>query len=163
MALKLSSSAFAANGEIPKTYSGEGEERTPPLEWSRVPPGTQEFALLCEDPDAPGNEPWVHWVLYGISANTTLLPEGLPSKPALELPIRLSQGRNTNDLIGYQGPMPPRGHGWHRYFFHLYALDRKVTLAPGAHKDELLREIQGHILDEAVLIGRYLRTVSKAA
>ncbi|MCM2278285.1 MAG: YbhB/YbcL family Raf kinase inhibitor-like protein [Oligoflexia bacterium] len=163
MALTLKSTAFQASGEIPRDFSGEGEERTPPLQWSHVPEGTQEFALLCEDPDAPGRDPWVHWVLYGISANTSFLPEGLPDKSSIDVPVRAIQGRNSNDLIGYQGPMPPRGHGWHRYFFHLYALDRKLNLAPGARKEELFRAIEGHVIEEAVLMGRYLRGVKKAA
>jgi Raf kinase inhibitor-like YbhB/YbcL family protein len=114
-----------------------------------APEGTRELALICDDPDAPVPQPWVHWVLYKIPADRTSLGEG-------------DNGGGEEGITGwgepgYRGPMPPPGHGVHRYFFKLYALDQPVNLAPGASKEELLAAIEGHTLAEAELIGTYER------
>ena len=161
--LTLKCPLFVDGGEIPRRFTGEGEDQTPALQWSHIPEGTREFALLCEDPDAPTRRPWVHWVAFGISPATSALPEGIPPKPLLEAPVRMIQGKNSAGKLGYQGPMPPVGHGWHRYYFKLYALDRQVNLPAGADRDELIREILGHVLGEAVLVGRYKRGAAESA
>lgn len=160
--MDLTSAAFEESGEMPKKYTGEGGDRSPPLAWSDVPKGTKEFALLCEDPDAHGETPWVHWVIFGISPSQTQLPEGLPATARIEAPIRAIQGTGTSGDIGYQGPMPPKKDSWHRYFFRLYALDRELSLRPGATALELREEMKDHILAEGCLMGRYRRAQRKA-
>lgn len=157
MSFTLKSPDFAAAQEIPKEFSGEGADRSPALEWSAVPKGTKELALIVEDPDAPRPEPFVHWVLYKIPGTMTKLPAGVPTQEKVEAPNALFQGKNSFGNIGYGGPMPPPGHGWHRYFFKLYALDESLSLGPGATKEKLLAAMQGHIIGEADLMGRYKR------
>lgn len=160
MAIRITSPAFHAGQPIPRKYTGEGEDVSPPLEWSGVPEGTQELVLICDDPDAPTPEPWVHWVLYKIPADVTKLPENLPKTPKLENPPGALQGKNSwpsGQTIGYRGPMPPPGHGRHRYYFRLYALNTKLNLQPGATKKEVMQAIKGHILGEGELIGTYER------
>ncbi len=149
MTMTITSTAFAAGSQIPRKHTGEGEDVSPPLAWEGVPDGTREFALICDDPDAPVPEPWVHWVLYKIPASCTSLAEG-DNAGALE-------GKTGWGTAGYRGPMPPPGHGVHRYHFKLYALDEPLSLSAGASKDALLSEMEGHILDEAELIGTYER------
>lgn len=160
MAMQLSSSAFAPGGAIPRRYTGEGEDISPPLQWTGVPTGTQELALICDDPDAPTPEPWVHWVLYKIPPQTTGLPEGLPKTAQLSQPPGAMQGKNSwtgGQTIGYRGPMPPPGHGVHHYHFTLYALDAPLSIQPGETKKNLLKKMEGHILATAELIGTYQR------
>jgi Raf kinase inhibitor-like YbhB/YbcL family protein len=148
--LKMSSSAFEPGGRIPKKYTGEGPDLSPPLSWSGAPEGTAELALICDDPDAPRKEPWVHWVLYKISADRVSLQEGRP-EGAIE-------GRNDFGRHGYGGPMPPRGHGVHHYHFKLYALDQQLSInKPGATKAEILRAMEGHVIAQAELLGTYER------
>lgn len=157
MPFLLKSSALADGQEIPRQYTGEGKDISPPLEWSGVPINTQEFALICEDPDAPRPEPWVHWLIYQIPHGVTTLPEGIPQKQKLEHPVSALQGINSFDKIGYNGPMPPPGHGWHRYFFKLFALDVSLKLHPAAKKEELLKAMEGHIVGKTQIFGRFKR------
>lgn len=160
MSFKLSSTAFEPGKVIPRKHTGEGGDVSPPLSWEHVPDGTKEFALICDDPDAPTPQPWVHWVIYGISAEVRHLPEGIKNDPKLTQPILALQGKNSWDsgkTIGYRGPMPPPGHGTHHYHFKLYALDTPLELAPGATKDQLLRAMKGHVVALAELIGTYER------
>ena len=147
--MQLTSSAFEANGPIPKTYTGEGVNVSPPLSWRGAPVGTKEFVLICDDPDAPTRKPWVHWVVYGVSPTQTNLPENARK--------HIVQGRNDFGTMGYGGPMPPKGHGVHRYQFHLYALDQPLTAGPGLTKDQLLEAMRGHVLMESRLVGTYER------
>lgn len=156
-ALKLKSSSFKNDHEIPVRFTGEGDDISPALNWSGVPEGTHEFVIVCEDPDAPQEKPFVHWLIYNISSNTTQIPEGVAAKARLDYPVRADQGANDFGNVGYGGPMPPEGHGPHRYFFRLYALDSEVGIRPGAHHDELMKAIQNHILDSAELVGTYER------
>ena len=133
MSLQVSSSAFGQGKTIPKKYTGEGEDVSPPLEWSDVPAGTKEFALICDDPDAPRTDPWVHWVIYKIPADAKGLPEGIERKPRPKTPAGAMQGQNSwpqGDNIGYRGPMPPPGHGVHHYYFKLFALDSELSARP---------------------------------
>lgn len=159
MKSSLSSTAFDNNAPIPRVYVGEGDDHSRPLAWEGAPDDVREFALICEDPDAPSAEPWVHWVIYGIEADVHAFPEGLAKNAQLTSPIVAKQGKNSwtsGATLGYRGPMPPVGKP-HHYHFKLYALDLKVELAPGATKDELLKAIQGHVLAEGELIGIYSR------
>ncbi|WLD13520.1 YbhB/YbcL family Raf kinase inhibitor-like protein [Planctellipticum variicoloris] len=160
MSLQVTSPAFADGDRIPDKYTGEGADVSPPLEWSGVPDGTRELALICDDPDAPQAEPWVHWVFYGLNATVRSLPENLPSGTRLSTPVAMLQGRNTwtsGRTTGYRGPLPPPGHGTHHYHFKLYALDAPLSLNPGIDKAALLKAMQGRILATGELIGTYSR------
>src|SRR5208337_3915886 len=128
MTITLTSPAFAANQAIPVKHTGEGQNRSPALVWSGIPAQAKELALICDDPDAPRPPPWVHWVLYGLPLATQSLPEGVDPEPTLIEPKGACQGRNSSSTIGYQGPMPPKGHGTHHYHFKLYALDAALKL-----------------------------------
>lgn len=153
----LKSSAFDHGKPIPKQHTGDGDDSSPPLEWTDPPAGTREFALLVDDPDAPTPEPWVHWVLYKLPARTRSLPGGIaPTRSVAAVPGAL-QGKNTWGGIGWRGPAPPRGHGVHHYHVKLFALDAPLADAGGLGKRELLAAMQGHVLGEAELVGTYQR------
>lgn len=147
--LTVASSAFEPGGPIPRRHSGEGEDVSPPISWSRAPEGTVEFALICDDPDAPRAEPWVHWVVYKIPADVTSLPEGSAGGAVV--------GKNTAGRTAYMGPSPPRGHGVHHYHFKVYALAKALDLDPGAAKRELLEAMEGLVLAEGEVVGTYER------
>jgi len=154
MKLTITSSAFADQGTMPRRYTGDGDDVSPPLAWSGIPEGTQSLALICDDPDAPVGT-WVHWVIWNIPAGETGLAEGIPPEER-ELSNSAVQGTNDFRKTGYGGPAPPRGPV-HRYFFKLYALDTTLDLAPGSKKAALEKAMQGHIRAQAQLVGRYSR------
>jgi Raf kinase inhibitor-like YbhB/YbcL family protein len=153
MSIELTSTAFQAGATIPKPYTGDGEDRSPPLRWSEPPPGTRSLALICDDPDAPRGT-WVHWVLFNLPAEARELEEGVPA--TLTFGNGAKQGKNDFGNIGYGGPAPPRGKP-HRYFFKLYALDAAVDLPAGATKAQLVDAMKGHVLAEGQLVGNYGR------
>jgi Raf kinase inhibitor-like YbhB/YbcL family protein len=145
----LTSSAFAEGGEIPRRYTCEGEDVSPPLAWGGVPEGTRSFVLIADDPDAPGGV-WVHWVLYDLPGKIRSLPEGNPASLGT---------RGTTDFrrAAYGGPCPPPGKA-HRYFFTLYALDvPSLGLPEGASRPAVEQAMQGHILARAQWMGTYQR------
>ncbi|MBI3591628.1 MAG: YbhB/YbcL family Raf kinase inhibitor-like protein [Candidatus Melainabacteria bacterium] len=150
--MEIKSSAFENDGMIPKLYTCDGNDISPPLLWDSIPDGTQSLALICDDPDAPMGT-WVHWVIYNIRP----VPEKLPAKVLLQdiTPFGAKQGINDFGKIGYGGPCPPSG--MHRYFFKLYALDTKLNLDSGISKKQLLEAMKGHILAEAEIVGKYKR------
>lgn len=150
--MELQSSAFEAGGAIPKQYTCQGQDISPPLSWNAVPEKTQSLALICDDPDAPMGV-WVHWVFYNLPADTRELPEYVP--PQKTLANGAKQGINDFRKIGYGGPCPPSGE--HRYFFKLFALDAKLNLDAGIKKADLLKAMEGHILAESKLLGKYRR------
>ena len=152
MAFELTSTAFAPGEPIPQEYTCDGEDISPPLQWSDPPQGTQSLALICDDPDAPVGT-WVHWVLFNLPAQARSLPEAVP--PDAELPDGSRHGQNGWRKLGYGGPCPPSGT--HRYFFKLYALDTMLDLASGASKKQVLKAMEGHILAQAELMGVYSR------
>jgi Raf kinase inhibitor-like YbhB/YbcL family protein len=152
--MQVSSTAFTEGNPIPKQYTGEGKDVSPDLKWSGEPGGTKSFALICDDPDAPRAQPWVHWVIYNLPASTHELTEGVPAKE--ELPSGARQGKNDFGKIGYNGPMPPPGKP-HRYFFKLYALDTLLDSKAGATKDQLEKAMKGHILAHGQCMGTYAR------
>jgi len=155
--MNIRSSAFSDNSVIPRKYTGEGSDISPPIEWDSNTSKIKEFALICDDPDAPTPEPWVHWIIYNIPSNIMKLPEGvLPTEKIPEL-NGATQGKNSWGKIGYKGPMPPKGHGWHRYFFKLYALNAPLNLKAGINKKELEKAMEDHIIGEARLTGKYKR------
>jgi Raf kinase inhibitor-like YbhB/YbcL family protein len=147
MGLSLTSSAFQHGAEIPARHTCDGEDLSPALVWSGVPDGTRSLALLVEDPDAPSGT-FTHWLVWGIDPAAEALGEGEAA------PVEGSNGFGT---AGYRGPCPPPGHGPHRYFFRLYALDVEVDLPAGASRAELEGALEGHVLAGAELIGRYER------
>ena len=153
MALEIESSAFKAGEFIPKKYSCQGEDVSPPLNWSGAPEGTRSFLLIRDDPDAPMGT-WVHWLVYDIPVGTTSLPENVSKAPTLENGAK--QGNTSFGRVGYGGPCPPPSKP-HRYFFKLYALDSTLGLRPGIKKEELLKAMEGHILAETQLMGLYKR------
>ena len=153
MTIRLTSSAFSEGAPIPAKYTCDGQDISPPLKWSNIPPGTKSFALVCDDPDAPVGI-WVHWLLYGLPGSATELQEGLP--PSETLINGAKQGLNDFRRVGYGGPCPPGGSP-HRYFFKLYALNAELNLPPKATKKDLLRVMEGHILAEGHLMGTYKR------
>ena len=155
MAFSLSSPAFRADEKIPRRFSGEGDDLSPKLEWNRPPAGTKELALICDDPDAPTRKPFVHWVVYNIPGDVRALPENLPKTPSTDRGIH--QGRNSFAHLGYNGPLPPSGHGLHHYRFKLYALDEPLDLDAGATKEELEAVMANHVLEQTQLIGLYER------
>jgi len=153
MALTLTSPAFSSGGEIPKVHTCDGADRSPALRWSDVPAGTKGFALIADDPDAPVGT-WVHWVLYDLPGTATELPQAVV--PAETLADGGKQGVNDFRKTGYGGPCPPPGKP-HRYFFRLYALDAATGLRPRATKADVLQAIEGHVLEQAELMGTYQR------
>ncbi len=151
--LAPSSSAFQEGGKIPAKYTCEGQDVSPALTWGEPPAGTQSFALIVDDPDAPAGV-WTHWVLFNLPADSRQLPEAIPSQN--QLSSGALQGRNDFGSIGYGGPCPPPG-GPHRYYFTLYALDQPLDLKAGASRRQVLDAIQGHILAQGQLMGTYER------
>jgi Raf kinase inhibitor-like YbhB/YbcL family protein len=176
----ISSSSFRNDQPIPAKYSRDGEDISPSLKWEGAPDGTGGFALICDDPDAPGGT-WIHWVIYGIPVDTTELPEGIKQndtvavagsvfpkmggwklgfgsdfKTISQLP-GAKQGVNSYGDVGYGGPQPPRGHGAHHYHFQLYALDTELNLAARMTRQQLDAAMKGHIIAEAQLVGTFQR------
>ncbi len=150
--MELKSAAFSQGGAIPPKFTCDGQDVSPALSWSAGPTGTQSFALIAEDPDAPMGT-WTHWVIWNIPASERALPEKMSADK--QLANGAVQGTSSFKKIGYGGPCPPGGT--HRYFFKLFALDKKLSLNPGARKEEVLKEIKGHVLGEAQLMGTYTR------
>jgi Raf kinase inhibitor-like YbhB/YbcL family protein len=151
--LQLTSPAFAEGQTIPARYTCDDADVSPPLRWSAAPARTRSFAVVCDDPDAPGGS-WVHWVLYNLAATTSELPEELPATETLL--GGAVQGVNDFNRSGYGGPCPPPGRP-HRYCFRLYALSIELKLPPHATKADLLAAMKGHVLAEAALTGTYQR------
>ena len=151
--MKLSGPSFENQQPIPAKHTGEGADVSPALKWEGAPSSTKSFALICDDPDAPGGT-WVHWVIYNIPAGTTELPEAVVKSDAV---AGAKQGVNDFGKVGYNGPMPPRGAGRHRYFFKLCALKSELDLKPRATKAQLEAAMKGQILAQAELVGTYER------
>jgi Raf kinase inhibitor-like YbhB/YbcL family protein len=154
--LTVSSSSFPSGGEIPKRFTCDGDDASPQLAWTGAPAGTQSFLLIADDPDAPGGT-WTHWVLYDLPATTSALSEAMPK--AEQLPDGSRQGRNDFRKIGYNGPCPPPGKP-HRYYFRIYALDRKISVKAGAARNEVEKAIAGHVQAQGEFIGTYRRSGS---
>lgn len=152
MSLELKSDAFASGQSIPAKYACTGKNISPALTWNEPPAGTQSFALIMDDPDAPGGT-WVHWMLFNIPADTRGLQEDLPLTGKNVDPNAIYVGKNSWGDTGYGGPCPPSGT--HRYYFRLYALDGTLSLLPGATKQELLREMKDHVLAQGELMGTF--------
>ncbi len=148
--MKLTSSAFREGEMIPREYTCDSSDISPPLQWSGMPEGTSAFALIADDPDAPAGT-WVHWVVYNIPSSATSLSENVPKIGTL--PDGSRQGVNSSGKTGYGGPCPPSGT--HRYYFKLYALDSMLTAEKKMDKTALLKAMDGHIKAQGQLMGRY--------
>jgi Raf kinase inhibitor-like YbhB/YbcL family protein len=156
MPLSLSSPAFEPGREIPARYTSDGADVSPPLSWSGAPDGTRSFALVIEDPDAPDpaapKRTFAHWVVYDLPAEAASLAEAVCND---DEPLGAHQGLNDWNDVGYRGPAPPIGR--HRYVHKLYALDTAIGDAGAITNGDLDRAIQGHVLEQAELIGTYAR------
>lgn len=150
--MKIKSSAFNDGERIPKKYTCDGEDVSPPLTWDDIPEGTVTLALISDDRDAP-SKTWTHWLIFNIPPELNGLPEGVEKVGEFENGIM--QGFNDFGRIGYGGPCPPSGV--HRYFFKLYALDTSLDLEPGTSKEELLEAMEGHIIEKTEMVGLYSR------
>jgi Raf kinase inhibitor-like YbhB/YbcL family protein len=146
--LELTSPAFDDGEPIPERHTADGEGSSPELKWNHLPEGTAAMALIVHDPDAPSGD-FVHWLAWNLDPRAGGIEEGVPA------PV---QGTHGFGRPGWAGPSPPQGHGPHRYFFHLYALDTELDLEPGAAREQLEDAIDGHVLAEARLIGTYERS-----
>jgi Raf kinase inhibitor-like YbhB/YbcL family protein len=149
--LTVTSTAFGAERIIPKRYTGDGKDVSPPLKWSAGPSGTKCYALSVEDPDAPGGT-WWHWTLSNIPPSVTQLSEGASKSKAL--PKGSIEGKNDFEQLGYNGPMPPKGQN-HHYHFKVVALSDELKLSRGCSKQQYETAIKGHILAQGELIGTY--------
>jgi Raf kinase inhibitor-like YbhB/YbcL family protein len=150
--MEIKSSVFKEGMSIPSKYTCDNLDVSPPLEWSKVPTGTKSFALICDDPDAP-TETWVHWILFNIPGDLRELPENEPKVETLD--DGAQQGKNDFGKIGYGGPCPPGGT--HRYYFKIYAMNKELEAKSGITKKELLKAMEGYVLEEGQLMGRYKR------
>lgn len=145
--MKISSPEFQHYGEIPKKFTGEGQDISPTLVFEGTPDNAKVLALIVDDPDAPMGT-FDHWIAWNIPANIKTLEENA------KVP---KQGKNHFRELSYRGPMPPPGHGIHRYHFKVYALDSEINIPEGVSKEEVEIAIKPHILDQAELIGTYKR------
>ena len=152
--MRLTSKSFKNGEEIPKKFTCEGENVSPELRWDNVPLSAKSLTLICDDPNAPTPEPWVHWIIFNIPPSAS----GLHENQDIKAISGARAGKGTENSKKYQGPCPPHGHGVHKYFFKLYALDKSLEqLEEGISKKDLLKAMNGHIIEEADLIGKYER------
>lgn len=152
--MEIKSPAFGNGERIPKKYTCEGEDISPPLSWSGVPAEAKSLVLIVDDPDAPIGT-FTHWVVYDIPVSQTGLPENFEKKGEVGA---IKQGRNDFGRVGWGGPCPPPGHGTHRYFFKLYAISKeKLRLPPGARKSDVMKAIEGSVVAQAEFYGTYSR------
>jgi len=158
MVFELRSTAFPEGEMIPAKQTCDGEDVSPPLTWVGAPDSMESMTVILEDIDSVKGV-WSHWVLYDVPGSVNMLPEGV--SPAKTLPWGGMQGRNDFEEIGYGGPCPSDGKA-HRYVVRVYALDERLGLEPGATREEVLERIEGHVIDEAELMGRYKRLADRA-
>lgn len=155
--INLKSPVFLNQEEIPKKYTQEGENLSPPLEWNNVPNKTKEIVIICDDSDIENPVPWVHWVLYGISPKLKKIPTGIKKKKNVLLKgssFNVFQGVNSFKNNGYDGPKQISNKGIHKYFFKIYAIDKTIDFDPTIGKDKILQLIRGHVLSYAEIIGK---------
>jgi len=152
MTIKITSPVFHEGEHIPKRFSCNDVNVSPPLDFVDIPEATESIALILEDPDAPGGL-FTHWIIFNLPADTENLPEHVKGRELMDDGSK--HGLNSFGLVGYGGPCPPRGT--HRYFFKIYALDEKLDLPPLIRRDEILEAMEGHILDKGELMGVFTR------
>ena len=154
--LTVTSSAFEEGGQIPTEYTGDGDDRSPPLALSGVPDAAVTLAVVVDDPDAPGGT-FVHWLLWNVPADRSTLPAGLPQRERLPAIGDARQGTNGFDELGYRGPLPPSGDGPHTYRFTVYAVDDRLELSAGARRRKLDAALAGSVVASGRLTGEYER------
>jgi len=150
----VSTTAQAPDGRLDDRYSAYHDNISPPLRWTAVP-DARSWALVVEDPDAPQEQPFVHWMIWNIPGEARGLPEGLPNTPALVTPHGAIQGRNGMHGHGYFGPRPPAGHGLHRYYFQVFALDDLIDMGPETPLADLLNALKARALASGDLVATY--------
>lgn len=158
--INVTSPVLEEGQPIPKDYTADGRNVSPPIVWSDVPAGTKELALICEDPVAPTPQPFVHWVVYKIPSAAKGLPEGLPIDETTPLPAELKgaiQGLSGFRRPIWRGPAPPKPGVTHRYHFIVYALDTELEAKPGMNKTQLLEAMKGHVIGQGQLVATYTR------
>jgi len=155
--MELKSSAFQNGATIPRKHTCDADDVSPALSWSNAPAAAKAFALIVDDPDAPGGT-WVHWVIYDLPASSKELPEAISKTETLANGAK--QGLNDFRKVGYGGPCPPPGKP-HHYHFKLYALNAPTNLKPRATKQQLIDAMKGHVLSEAEIVGLYRRSASR--
>lgn len=146
--MKITSTAFEQNGNIPELYTCDGEDRKPPLQFEDVPNNAASLALIVSDPDAVGKKPFYHWVVFNIDPRTDHIEED-------SLPATAIEGRNDFRKVEYGGPCPPSGT--HHYIFTLYTLDSPLHVKKGATAEEVIQAMKGHTLETTELVGLYSR------
>jgi Raf kinase inhibitor-like YbhB/YbcL family protein len=155
----VSSPTLKMDETMPREYTPDGRNVSPPLTWTGAPAGTKEFAVICEDPDAGNPPPFVHWVIYRIPASAKGVPEGVPIDPEAPMPAEIAsavQGLSGFRRAIYRGPAPPPGKP-HHYHFVVYAIDAALNLKPGLNRAELLDAIKGHVVGQGELVAIYER------
>jgi Raf kinase inhibitor-like YbhB/YbcL family protein len=153
--LDVRSGALTPGVAMAARHSAQGGNRSPPLQWSSVR-GARAYALIVEDPDAPGRTPFAHWIAWNIPAATNRLPEGVPNGASIRHPVPMAQGRSDAGTIGYSGPRPPAGDPAHHYHFEVFALNAGLKAPPpGAGRDQLVAAMRGHVLAKGDLVGTY--------
>lgn len=150
----VSTTAQDPDGRLADRHSAYHDNISPPLSWTRFE-GARAFALIVEDPDAPREHPFVHWTIWNIPGEATSLPEGLANVARLTTPQNAIQGLNDNGSHGWFGPRPPAGHGLHRYYFQLFALDQELDMGPRTPLVELLNALKGHTLAKGEMVATY--------
>lgn len=149
---RLTSPAFDHGDVLPTRHTADGEDVSPPLAWTGVPPGTRELVLVCDNPDAEEGV-FTHWIVYGILPDVTELEEDIPRETLIEEPVDLVQGLNDYDESGYSGPVASEEEGHSRIFFRLFALDTELDVPPGITRAELRQACKDHVLDDTELVG----------
>jgi Raf kinase inhibitor-like YbhB/YbcL family protein len=160
----VQSPALKTGEPMPRDYTPDGRNISPPLSWSNVPPGTRQLAVVCADFGAGSPPPWVHWIIYNIPATAQGLPAGLPIDPGVPMPGELAgavQGLNGWRRGIYRGPAPPAGAP-HVYFFTVYALDAELNLQPNLTRAQLLEAMSGHIIGQGDIVPIYERKAAPA-
>lgn len=158
--INVTSPVLKEGEAIPKDYTADGRNVSPPIVWSDLPAGTKELALICEDPVAPTPQPFVHWVVYKIPPTAKGLPEGLPIDDTTPLPAELKgtiQGLSGFRRPIWHGPAPPKPGVTHRYHFIVYALDAELEAKPGMNKTQLLEAMKGHVIGQGQMVATYTR------
>jgi Raf kinase inhibitor-like YbhB/YbcL family protein len=153
--IKVESAAFAENFHMPDAHSDYGDGMSPQLRWFGAPPGTRAIALVAEDPDAPRDIPFTHWLLYNLPGDISEVPAAIPPDERLPGFKDAAQGCSSNGRIGYFGPHPPKDDGPHRYHFEVFCLDSPLDLAPGATRSDVMRAMAGHVLAKGEVVGLY--------
>ncbi len=155
--MDVEADGFGVGATMPAKFTSEGDNLSPGLRWINVPKGTRSFTILCEDPDAPTPDPFVHWLAYNISSDCRALPEYIAQEAIVYFPVTMLQGKNSTLKTGYTGPQPPRCDDAHRYFFQVYALDKCLALDGGEGRGAVISAMRGHVLAKGATVGTFKR------